>query len=179
VTTQDQLDFWTKTLRLDGFRVAHHHLGSPDEALRFTLVPAVEVGVCPQCGKPSDQVHRRHTADRVADLPIGTQAVELTIRTYQYRCPHCERYFTPPRPGLAPGAHATERFLERAARLIRISAIANAAAFLGVAEKSLQRWYYDYVERQQAKPPAATRPIRQLGIDELSLKKGTASLSVS
>lgn len=179
MTTQDHLDFWTKTLRLDGLRVAHQHLGSPDEALRLTLVPAVAVGLCPQCGKPSDEVHRRHDSDRVADLPIGTQAVALTIRTYQYRCPHCERYFTPPTPGLAPGAHATERFLERAARLIRISDIANAAAFLGVPEKSLQRWYYDYVERQRANPTAAIQPIRQLGIDELSLKKSTASLSVS
>ena len=56
-------------------------------------------------------------------------------------------------PGsLAPGAHATERFLEQAARLIRFSDIANAAAFLGVPEKTLERWYYDHVERHRQAP---------------------------
>ena len=84
---------------------------------------------------------------------------------------HFDRYFTPPCPHVAPGAHATERFLEQAARLIRFSDIANAAAFLGVPEKTLERWYYDYVERQRQAPAAALQPITQLGIDELALKK--------
>ena len=178
MTTQDRLDFWTTTLRLEGLHVVYHHLGSPSDPLRFTLLPAVAVGVCPHCAKPTDKVHRRHESARVADLPIGTQAVELTIRTYQYHCPTCDSYFTPPTPGLAPEGHATDRFLTRAAHLIRISDIANAAGFLSVPEKTLQRWYYDYVERQRTNPTAATKPIRQLGIDELSLKKSTGNSSV-
>jgi hypothetical protein len=55
--------------------------------------------------------------------------------------------------------------------LIRFSDIANAANFLGVAEKTLQKWYYDYVTRQQEVSAAKAVPIRQLGIDELALKK--------
>lgn len=74
---------------------------------------------------------------------------------------------------LAPGAHATERFLEQAARLIRFSDIANAAAFLGVPEKTLERWYYDYVERHRQAPPTPGGPIQQLGIDELKLTHGS------
>jgi len=70
---------------------------------------------------------------------------------------------------------ATERSLGQAARLIRFSDVANAAAFLGVPEKNLQRWYYDYVERQAQKPPTDLKPIQSLGIDELSLKKSTGS----
>jgi hypothetical protein len=62
--------------------------------------------------------------------------------------------------------------------LIRISDIANAAAFLGVPERSLQNCYYDFVERQQACPTVPLQPIKSLGIDELSLKKSTDSLSV-
>ena len=78
---------------------------------------------------------------------------------------------------IAPGAHATERFLAQAARLIRFSDIANVAAFFGVSENTLARWYYDYVERQQKTPPANLKPIKSLGIDELSLKKNTGSSS--
>jgi hypothetical protein len=59
--------------------------------------------------------------------------------------------------------------------MIRFSDIANAAAFLGVAEKNLERWYYDYVQRQARRLPADGKPIKSLGIDELSLKKSTGS----
>jgi transposase len=105
----------------------------------------------------------------VRDLPFGPQAVELVIRTYQFSCPHCQHFFTPVSPVFVPGAHATERFLEQAARLIRFSDLANAAGFFGVPEKTLERWYYDYVERQRQAPLVPAKPIQQIGIDELQL----------
>ena len=37
------------------------------------------------------------------DLPIGDSRVELTVRTFQYRCAACERCFTPPCAALADG----------------------------------------------------------------------------
>ena len=52
-----------------------------------------------------------------------------------------------------------------------------AAAFFGIPEKTLERWYYDYVECQRTVTNAAAQPIRSLGIDELSLKKSTVSSS--
>jgi transposase len=104
-------------------------------------------------------------------LPLGAQAVALIIRLNQFECTRCGCFFTPTSPVFVPGAHATERFLAQAARLIRFSDITNAAAFLGVAEKTLEKWYYAYVTRQQQTPTVAAQPIRQLGIDELALKK--------
>jgi hypothetical protein len=82
----------------------------------------------------------------------------------------------PAQPPRRARCHATERFLEQAARLIRFADVANAAAFLGVPEKTLGRWYYDYVQRRRDRPPGeAAKPIKSLGIDELSLKKSTGS----
>jgi hypothetical protein len=108
-------------------------------------------------------------------LPQGPQAIRLLVRTPQFHCQRCDRCFTHPCPHIAPGAHATERFLEQAAKLIRFSDIANVAAFLGVPEKTLERWYYDYAERQTKTPSAGLKPIQSLGIDELSQKKSTVS----
>jgi transposase len=163
------LDFWTEILHLDGFRVAHVSRGTPADPVRLTVIPTLPLGLCPHCRRATDTVHRRHDSGPVKDLPLGSQAVELIVRTYQFACPHCERFFTPAAPACAPAAHATERFLAQAARLIRCSDIANAAAFLGVPEKTLEKWYYDYVERQRQQP-GELQPIRQLGIDELRLK---------
>ena len=98
------------------------------------------------------------------------------MRVFQYECPHCGKIWTPHSPIIAEGTWATERLVERAAQLIRHSDITSAAMFFGVPEKTLQRWYYDSVEREQARRDVSTEPIRSLGIDELSLKKSTVSL---
>jgi transposase len=173
MSENDQLDFWTQLLHLDGFRVAHVRRDTPADPIRLTVIPVTHLGLCPHCHRTCDTINRRWESDPVKDLPIGPQAVELLVRTYQFSCPRCGRCFTPPAPAVAPGAHATERFLEQAARLIRFSDIANAAAFLGVPEKTLERWYYDYVERQRQAAAAPPGPIQQLGIDELSLAHGS------
>jgi len=173
MSANEQLDFWTQLLHLDGFRVAHVCKDTPADPVRLTVIPSTPLGICPHCHRACDAVHRRWESDPVKDLPLGPQSVELIIRTYQFSCPHCGHFFTPAAPVFARGAHATERFLEQAARLIRFSDIANAAAFLGVPEKTLEKWYYDYVERQRQAPTTPARPIQQLGIDELSLTHGS------
>lgn len=177
---RDQLAFWTKLLNLDGFQVVHEEPAADGEPRRFTVIPKVAVGLCPHCGQPREDIHRRTESDRIHDLPMGERAVQLKVRVYQYWCEACARAFTPLVPFLAPDSHATERFLERARQLIAFGDIANAAAFLKVSENSLGRWYYDYLERRQQSPVGPSpAPIRQLGIDELSLKKSTGSSSPS
>jgi transposase len=176
MSASDSLEFWTEVLQLDGYGVAHVRRDTPAEPVRLTVIPTLPLGLCPHCQRASDLIHRRHDSEPIKDLPVGPQAVELIVRSYQFACRHCGHFFTPAPPAFAPAAHATERFLAQAARLIRCSDIANAAAFLGVAEKTLEKWYYDYVERQRQQA-APLRPIRALGIDELRLKKKASSLS--
>jgi transposase len=175
MSERDRLDFWTRTLNLPGFQVVHERRDGPADPLRLTVTPAMPLGLCPTCRRATDDVHKTHESAAVKDLPVGPQPVELIVRTYQFHCPHCGGYFTPAYPAFAPGAHATERFLAQAARLIRIADVQNAAAFLAVPEKTLERWYYDYVERQTQAPDPDLKPITCLGIDELSLKKSTGS----
>ncbi len=177
MSEQAALNHWNRQLRLNGLQVVHERRDTPDDPIRLTVVPTVEVGLCPNCSRPTDTIHRRLASDPIRDLSHGLQAVELILHAIQFHCDACDRYFTPACPHIAPGAHATERFLAQAARLIRISDLANTAAFLGVPEKTLERWYYDYVERKARAPVPELRPIQSLGIDELSLKKSIGSSS--
>ncbi len=171
MSEQASLSWWTKQLRLEGYQVVSVRRDTPADPVRLTISATLAVGLCPRCHRPTAEVHRRLDSDPIRDLPHGPQAVALILRSAQFHCQRCDRYFTPPCPHVAPGVHATERCLEQAARLIRFSDFATAAAFLGVPEKTLERWYYDHVERQAQPPPADRKPIRSLGIDVLSLKK--------
>lgn len=171
------LPFWTRLLRLPGFEVVHCDEDSEARHYSFTVAPEQRLGVCPHCQEVSQEVHQTRTRERIKDLPISHYAVDLKVRVPQFQCEHCGCTFTPPIPFLAEGAHATARFLERAAELIRSSDVANAAAFYGVPERTLGQWYYDYLQHRQPASAAALKPIRRLGIDELSLKKNIGSLS--
>jgi transposase len=176
--TANNLAFWTELINLKGYVVVHMQEDAVHRRYCFTIRPQHGIGVCPHCGKTSDTVKQRRTRDEIADLPIGTHTVELVVRVEQFECQRCEQCFTPPLEFVAEGAHATERFLERASELIDCADVANAARFFRVPEKTLEGWYYDYLERKQH--PVATasgEKIRRLGIDELSLKKDTDSTS--
>ena len=59
MSESDQLDFWTKLLRLDGFRVAHIRKDTPTDPVRLTLIPRTPLGLCPHCHRACDAIHRR------------------------------------------------------------------------------------------------------------------------
>ena len=165
---------WTVALNLAGVEVVEAEVDEQQRQVRLTVVPQWPVAVCPHCGEVSTQIHQTREVAGVHDLPVADRAVTLTVRVSQFWCGRCGRAFTPKLPAVAEGTHATERFLARAAELIRFGDITQVAAFLRVPATSLERWYYAWVERQAR---AEAQPITSLGIDELSLKKSTGSSS--
>jgi transposase len=162
--------FWTSVLSLPGYEVLFCQKESDLQRYRLTVAPTQRLAVCPHCGHACDNVHQTRTREHIKDLSIGAQSVELNVRVHQFEC-DCGRCFTPAIPFLAEGSHATERFLERAAELIRVSDVANAAAFLGVPERTLADWYYDFLQRRPNPTGAPPKVVKRIGIDELSLKK--------
>lgn len=171
------LSFWTELLQLPDYEVVFCREETDLRLYRFTVAPKHRIGVCPHCKKASEDVHQTRTRQGIKDLSISKYAVQLDVRVLQFSCARCGQAFTPAVPFLAEGAHATERFLERAAQLVRTSDLTNAAAFLGVPERTLGDWYYDYVQRRSGPNQRELKPVRHLGIDELSLKKNIASSS--
>jgi transposase len=172
--TDVELATLTSLLDLDEFEVVESSRDRREKVRRLTLVPKAIVGLCPHCHGASDDRHICH--DRViADLPMGGCRTELVVQLSQFRCPACDKFFTPHFMALAEGAHATERLLERLAELASHSDITTAAGFFGIAEKTAEGWYYQYLERKRKEPAAHLQPVRSLGIDELSLKKDTGN----
>lgn len=164
----------SELLDLDGFEVVEVVSDRGVKLRRLTVTPTQVASLCPHCGKATAERHACHERE-VVDLPLGGWKTLLVVRLFQFRCGRCDRFFTPRQRALAEGAHATERFLERLAEYAGHSDVSAAARFLGVAEKTAEHWYYDYLERRQKGPAGDLMPIRSLGIDELSLKKDTGS----
>jgi len=176
MSQQQEMEFWTKALNIPGFRVLHERRDTPNDPVRFTIAPVDDVACCPRCGLSCNTVHRRHRSRPYRDLPLASLAVVLLLSLPQFHCLPCRRFFTPDYAPFAPGAHATERFLEHIARLIDFSDIRNVALLYHVPERTLSRWYYDYLRRLKDRSESLPlKPITKLGIDELSVKKNTVS----
>ncbi len=108
---------------------------------------------------------------------MGGCRTELVVRLCQFRCAACDKFFTPRFADLAEGAHATERLMERLAELASHGDVATAARFFGIAEKTAEGWYYDYLQRKRTERESSSslQPVQSLGIDEISLKKDIGS----
>jgi transposase len=172
-TQSEPLSMWASLVDLEEFEVVEAGEDRREHLRRLVLVPRVSVGMCPQCGGVCEERHECYER-QVVDLPLGAYATQLIVRMWQFRCEQCDKFFTPRFAALAEGAHATERFLERMAELVKHADLGSAAAYLGVPEKTLERWYYQHVQRRQ-RAEGQLRPVSSLGIDELSLKKDTSN----
>jgi transposase len=169
------LQLCTDLLGLAEFEVVHSDREPGGKVWHLTIVPRMTVGLCPQCGQVSAERNGCPPPREILDLPTGACHTKLHLRLWQFHCAACGRFFTPHYQAIAEGTHATERFLERMAEMIGFSDIGNTAGFFGVPEKTLERWYYEFLERKRKHAEAMPQSIRSLGIDELSLKKSTAS----
>ena len=174
---ENGLKAWTIALNLSGYEVIHAAEDEVEKTLRLSVAPEQIVELCPECNRPCNSWRQKRWLENVLDLPLGGRPVHLKVRVFQYQCEQCGRIWTPHSPLVAEGTWATNRLVASAAELVRRADVANAAAFYGIPQKTLERWYYDYVERRKNAAQAAIEPIRSIGIDELSLKKSTVSSS--
>ena len=106
-------------LPLDEFEVVHQAEDVAEKTLPLTVIPKIGAAVCPHCGGLCGEPDQTRDRDGIRDLPMGARAVVLRVRMSEFHCDTCERFFTPPCRSIAEGTHATERFLERAAAIVR------------------------------------------------------------
>ena len=156
----DRLAWWSGVLQLNEFEVVHQVEDVAEKTLRFTVIPKVGAAVCPHCGGLCGETHQTRDRDGIHDLPIGERAVVLRVRVREFRCDACERCFTPPWQSIAEGTHATERFLERAAAIIRHSDISNAARLCGVVKNLQERLLAARRELQRELPKDEARKLK-------------------
>jgi transposase len=166
----------SELLDLEGFEVVHAESDRKTKVRQLTIVATATAAVCPHCHRATAKRHACHDRN-VVDLPLGGWKTELVAQLFQFECTACDKFFTPRHRGLAEGAHATERFLERLGEYATHGDVSTAAGYLGVAEKTAEKWYYDYLKRRQLEPAKDLLPIDSLGIDEIALKKDSGNSS--
>lgn len=169
-----ELAVLTTLLDLEGYEVVAVKEDRVLKARRLSVVPTEVACLCPHCNRATADRHTHRDLDFV-DLPMGGWKTELVVREWQFYCEECDKFFTPRPRGFANGTYATLRLVERLAELVKHGDVSSAAKFFDLPEKTVERWYYDYLKQRQQGPVKGLKPVTRLGIDEISQKKDTAS----
>ena len=128
---------------------------------------------CPVCGHRSSQVQSRYTRT-LADLACGDAPVTVLLTSRRFRChvPTCRRHiFTERLPDLmAPRARRTQR-LQRRLELTGF-ALGGAPGVRYLRAQGLTVSVRTLLRIVRAAPPPTAGPVRVLGVDDWSQRKG-------
>jgi transposase len=125
---------------------------------------------CPQCGVRST---RRHSEKPVAvrDLPCFGRQAYLIVPRRRFKCRHCEKPFTELLPFVEFRTSFTKRYEQYVYEQCRERSFTAVEKQEGISD-TVVATVYDAHASKCIQPAGRPKPIRVLGIDEISTRKG-------
>ena len=171
-TDLDQYSSLTETLQLQDLCVVGQEYHPEQNRLFLICVPRWPVCVCPECGQVCSQVHDYPKQRAIHDAPIrGCQTI-LLFDSRRFDCEPCQSSFTEPIRDVVPDCTYTYRLMAELTDPRRKQDVATLAAIYGLGYKLVESILF---KAAQAKVDARTElplQVKQLGIDEISNRKG-------
>ncbi|MEO1447924.1 MAG: ISL3 family transposase [Bacteroidota bacterium] len=124
---------------------------------------------CPNCGG-SDAKLKAYDSRRIRDLNISDKEVWLHIRVRQFSC-SCGKYFHEQFEWAEAGKSYTRRQSKFIFELCAKQPMKEVGAIVNMCPQSVERVYYAEAE-EQIDLAQRYEEVRQLGIDEISHRKG-------
>ena len=133
--------------------------------------PLPEKVTCEKCGCEEDtHVHFKNTFYVIRDLDVWGQPAFFVYQPPVHQCSRCGRRQEVPAPFKRRHVTYTRRFEEQVIRLLIGSTEEEVARRLGISAETVSLIVGHWLTQQQKLDPA--RQITDVGIDEISLKKG-------
>jgi transposase len=138
----------------------------PGGGIAVRVMMRAEVRSCPECGRLTAKVHNRREQAKT-DLSLGGRRVVLVLVRRRLRCPFCKEVFTEPNEVCGWRRRLTKRLREELYQEAIHSTVKRVAEARGVSEETVRR---ALVERERESE--SREPVRYLGMDEFSVRKG-------
>ena len=157
----------TLPLELPGVRVVGQRLTAT--GLEVEVEPTSPGAHCPRC---AHWTTKRHDTRRrpLLDRPVGERAVTLVLHRRRFRCWHCRHLFTEADAIAGPRRRLTYRLRQQLGREGCAQPVSTVAARYGISRTTVDGAVTEYAAPRLA--ARAATPVRQLGIDEFSLRRG-------
>lgn len=156
----------TKLLDLPEFKVTH--IEDEGEVLHLKCEHRETVAICPRCQELSGKVHQGKER-AVRDLSIMGKRVMLHFSNRRFHCEHCELPFTERLPSIERHRRQTRRYEQSIYEQCLDSDRKAVAQREHLSPSTVKEIFIKWAKRTTRH--TLERPVRVLGIDEISLKK--------
>jgi len=137
----------TELLNLSNIHVIHYQLVGPSRINLF-IEPTVEVAVCPDCGKPSTDIHDRGEPQMIRDLPMWERRCWLRYSPRRFKCNTCGDTFVERVSWREAGRDYTVRYERHIYQLSRKEPISQVAKDEGLSEDIVQGIFEQWAKKR-------------------------------
>lgn len=158
----------TVTLWLDlpEFEVTHFEIEG--EVLHLKCEHKEDLAMCPRCETFSTEVHEAK-AREVRDLSVWGKRVKLHFDSRRFACACCGKPFTERLASIDRRRRQTRRYEQFVYEQCKVSDRKAVARREHLSESTVREIFVKWAKRETR--CSLQRPVRVLGIDEISLKK--------
>jgi transposase len=136
-------------------------------------------GVCPNCLQISDELHDYPKQRRIHDTLLRGEKVVLLFDSRRLNCQYCRKPFTQEVRDVVADCTYTYRLYEEIANPKRKQDVSTVAELYGVGYKLVERIFLKAGEAKLEARRQEPLQVTQLGIDEISEKKGMGTMPSS
>ncbi len=166
-----ELSIYEELLSLPGLKITRIEKTSR----RIDIYGEVDEGAqkCPVCLESTSLINQ-YTDRSIRDLDISGRQVWLHLKIKQYQCESCTRFFSQQLSWADSSKSYTKRQAKWIFEMCEQQAFSQVGVLIDMHAKMVERVYYEYAKtRIDLKKRFAQ--VRNLGIDELSHRKGKSS----
>ncbi len=175
----EKYEIVTEILGLEDLAVVSQRYDEATETREFYCCHRWEIGVCPDCLQISAELHDYPKQRRIHDTLLRGEKVVLLFDSRRLKCRHCRKPFTQDVRDVVPKCTYTYRLYEEIADPKRKQDVSTIAEHYGLGYKLVESILLKAGEAKLEVRRKEPLQVTQLGIDELSEKKGMETMSSS
>lgn len=158
----------TELLGLKDFQVTGYEIYEPEHQLVLICEVVYQVAICPDCQQPSTAIHE-YKPQMVRDVSAFGLECYIDYIRRRFKCHRCQKPFTEQLSTVSLGRY-TSRYEHYIFEQYRQAAITEIVYQENLSYKAAQGIFYRQAEARVGQ--FKKQPVRRLGLDEISLKKG-------
>ncbi len=162
----------TDVIGLQDLVIVDHEFDEINDRNMLICVPRWPIAVCPECSRPSADIHDYPNQRTIHDSPIGGCPVVLVFDSRRFECPHCGNIFTEQISDGVGSCSYTYRLMAEIVDARRKQAVSTLAETYQLGYKLVESIILKAGEEKIASRKEAPIEVKHLGIDEISLHKG-------
>jgi transposase len=152
--------------------IVEHESDEQEKVIRLKCVPRWEIGICPECGSITTDIHDYPKQRRIHDTPARGYRVQLIFDVYRLKCEHCHTVFSLPIRDVVPECTYTYRLAEWIANPERKQDVQTLSRTSGLGYKLVESIVHKAAEEKLSQRVTEPLVVHKLGIDEIAKHKG-------